>query len=145
MTDNYPAVKVLIKILTLSPILASPSSCFFLPCLFLFLFQSPFKSLFHLFNAPLLICLLLLFPAHLSFLFSFFSLPFFLLPIPFVHLLHLFCLLLSVCPSTSPSVLLLHVSFSFSVLSRLQEDPPTGVSGAPSENNIMLWNAVIFG
>uniref|UniRef100_A0A8C9TEV3 Ubiquitin conjugating enzyme E2 B n=1 Tax=Scleropages formosus TaxID=113540 RepID=A0A8C9TEV3_SCLFO len=23
----------------------------------------------------------------------------------------------------------------------LQEDPPTGVSGAPSENNIMLWNA----
>uniref|UniRef100_A0A4W6DSB8 E2 ubiquitin-conjugating enzyme n=1 Tax=Lates calcarifer TaxID=8187 RepID=A0A4W6DSB8_LATCA len=27
----------------------------------------------------------------------------------------------------------------------LQEDPPTGVSGAPSENNIMLWNAVIFG
>ncbi|CAG08801.1 unnamed protein product [Tetraodon nigroviridis] len=28
---------------------------------------------------------------------------------------------------------------------RLQEDPPTGVSGAPSENNIMLWNAVIFG
>lgn len=30
-------------------------------------------------------------------------------------------------------------------LPRLQEDPPTGVSGAPSENNIMLWNAVIFG
>lgn len=28
---------------------------------------------------------------------------------------------------------------------RLQADPPTGVSGAPSENNIMLWNAVIFG
>lgn len=28
---------------------------------------------------------------------------------------------------------------------RLQEDPPAGVSGAPSENNIMLWNAVIFG
>ncbi|KPP77874.1 ubiquitin-conjugating enzyme E2 B-like [Scleropages formosus] len=27
----------------------------------------------------------------------------------------------------------------------LQEDPPSGVSGAPSENNIMLWNAVIFG
>ena len=31
--------------------------------------------------------------------------------------------------------------FSF----RLQEDPPAGVSGAPSENNIMIWNAVIFG
>lgn len=28
---------------------------------------------------------------------------------------------------------------------RLQEDPPAGVSGAPSENNIMIWNAVIFG
>lgn len=28
---------------------------------------------------------------------------------------------------------------------RLQEDPPAGVSGAPTENNIMLWNAVIFG
>ncbi|GFO47566.1 ubiquitin-conjugating enzyme e2 2 [Plakobranchus ocellatus] len=28
---------------------------------------------------------------------------------------------------------------------RLQEDPPAGVSGAPSDNNIMLWNAVIFG
>jgi ubiquitin-conjugating enzyme E2 A len=28
---------------------------------------------------------------------------------------------------------------------RLQEDPPTGVSGAPTDNNIMLWNAVIFG
>ncbi|XP_073429863.1 ubiquitin-conjugating enzyme E2 B [Dendrobates tinctorius] len=28
---------------------------------------------------------------------------------------------------------------------RLQEDPPVGVSGAPSENNIMVWNAVIFG
>uniref|UniRef100_A0A8B9VL22 E2 ubiquitin-conjugating enzyme n=1 Tax=Anas zonorhyncha TaxID=75864 RepID=A0A8B9VL22_9AVES len=24
---------------------------------------------------------------------------------------------------------------------RLQEDPPVGVSGAPSENNIMQWNA----
>uniref|UniRef100_A0A4W2EX45 E2 ubiquitin-conjugating enzyme n=1 Tax=Bos indicus x Bos taurus TaxID=30522 RepID=A0A4W2EX45_BOBOX len=30
-------------------------------------------------------------------------------------------------------------------LARLQEDPPVGVSGAPSENNIMQWNAVIFG
>lgn len=28
---------------------------------------------------------------------------------------------------------------------RLQEDPPAGVSGAPTENNIMHWNAVIFG
>ncbi|XP_014777917.2 ubiquitin-conjugating enzyme E2-17 kDa [Octopus bimaculoides] len=27
----------------------------------------------------------------------------------------------------------------------LQEDPPAGVSGAPTDNNIMLWNAVIFG
>lgn len=30
-------------------------------------------------------------------------------------------------------------------LQRLQEDPPTGVSGAPTDNNIMIWNAVIFG
>ena len=28
---------------------------------------------------------------------------------------------------------------------RLQEDPPAGVSGAPTDNNILLWNAVIFG
>ena len=27
----------------------------------------------------------------------------------------------------------------------LQEDPPAGVSGAPCDNNIMQWNAVIFG
>ena len=27
----------------------------------------------------------------------------------------------------------------------MQEDPPAGVSGAPGENNILLWNAVIFG
>lgn len=31
------------------------------------------------------------------------------------------------------------------VFHRLQEDPPTGVSGAPTDNNIMIWNAVIFG
>lgn len=34
---------------------------------------------------------------------------------------------------------------SIFVILRLQEDPPVGVSGAPSENNIMQWNAVIFG
>jgi len=28
---------------------------------------------------------------------------------------------------------------------RLQTDPPQGISGAPLENNIMKWNAVIFG
>ncbi|KAL2505065.1 Ubiquitin-conjugating enzyme E2 2 [Abeliophyllum distichum] len=28
---------------------------------------------------------------------------------------------------------------------RLQQDPPAGISGAPYDNNIMLWNAVIFG
>ncbi|XP_026472487.1 ubiquitin-conjugating enzyme E2-17 kDa-like [Ctenocephalides felis] len=28
---------------------------------------------------------------------------------------------------------------------RLQEDPPIGVSGAPSDNNILIWNAVILG
>lgn len=33
----------------------------------------------------------------------------------------------------------------FSTFCRLQEDPPTGVSGAPTDNNIMIWNAVIFG
>eukprot|EP00051_Salpingoeca_urceolata_P035789 m.31308 g.31308 ORF g.31308 m.31308 type:complete len:186 (-) comp9718_c0_seq1:63-620(-) len=27
----------------------------------------------------------------------------------------------------------------------LQNDPPNGVSAAPTENNIMMWNAVIFG
>ncbi|KAG6467319.1 hypothetical protein ZIOFF_074876 [Zingiber officinale] len=28
---------------------------------------------------------------------------------------------------------------------RLQQDPPAGISDAPHDNNIMLWNAVIFG
>ncbi|KAA0047891.1 ubiquitin-conjugating enzyme E2 2-like [Cucumis melo var. makuwa] len=28
---------------------------------------------------------------------------------------------------------------------RLQQDPPVGISGAPQDNNIMLWNAAIFG
>src|SRR5690348_1590542 len=28
---------------------------------------------------------------------------------------------------------------------RLQQDPPSGISGAPNEDNIMQWNAVIFG
>merc|ERR1712131_386338 len=28
---------------------------------------------------------------------------------------------------------------------RLQENPPAGVSGAPTDNNILLWNAGIFG
>ncbi|MBZ3869790.1 Ubiquitin-conjugating enzyme E2 B [Sciurus carolinensis] len=36
-------------------------------------------------------------------------------------------------------------SFLLLTLAGLQEDPPVGVSGAPSENNIMQWNAVIFG
>lgn len=41
-------------------------------------------------------------------------------------------------------VLVFNVSFLLDIF-RLQEDPPAGVSGAPSENNIMIWNAVIFG
>ena len=28
---------------------------------------------------------------------------------------------------------------------RLKNDPPSGISGAPLTDNIMLWNAVIFG
>ncbi|TPX48304.1 hypothetical protein SeMB42_g02663 [Synchytrium endobioticum] len=28
---------------------------------------------------------------------------------------------------------------------RLQTDPPEGVSGAPNPDNVLLWNAVIFG
>ena len=28
---------------------------------------------------------------------------------------------------------------------KLQNDPPTGISGAPLDNNILLWQAVIFG
>lgn len=28
---------------------------------------------------------------------------------------------------------------------RLQKDPPIGISGAPQDNNIMHWNAIIFG
>uniref|UniRef100_A0A8C4SEE9 Ubiquitin-conjugating enzyme E2B (RAD6 homolog) n=1 Tax=Erpetoichthys calabaricus TaxID=27687 RepID=A0A8C4SEE9_ERPCA len=32
----------------------------------------------------------------------------------------------------------------FVSFTRLQEDPPAGVSGAPSENNIMVWNASLL-
>jgi len=35
--------------------------------------------------------------------------------------------------------------FSCSFFSRLQNDPPSGVTGAPMDTNIMLWQAVIFG
>lgn len=28
---------------------------------------------------------------------------------------------------------------------KLKNDPPSGISGAPQDNNIMRWNAVIFG
>lgn len=28
---------------------------------------------------------------------------------------------------------------------RLQKDPPSGISGAPCQDQIMVWNAVIFG
>jgi len=28
---------------------------------------------------------------------------------------------------------------------RLQNDPPQGVTGAPAENDLMSWQAVIFG
>ena len=28
---------------------------------------------------------------------------------------------------------------------RLSSDPPGGISGAPNADNIMIWNAVIFG
>lgn len=28
---------------------------------------------------------------------------------------------------------------------RLQQDPPQGVNASPNADNIMLWNAVIFG
>jgi len=28
---------------------------------------------------------------------------------------------------------------------RIQSEPPSGITGAPSENNIMQWQAVIFG
>jgi len=28
---------------------------------------------------------------------------------------------------------------------KMQDDPPSGVSGAPSDDNIMVWNALILG
>lgn len=39
----------------------------------------------------------------------------------------------------------IEINFALFYVFRLQEDPPTGVSGAPTDNNIMIWNAVIFG
>ena len=37
------------------------------------------------------------------------------------------------------------ISRKFIIFLLFQEDPPAGVSGAPCDNNIMQWNAVIFG
>ncbi|XP_003367063.1 putative ubiquitin--protein ligase [Trichinella spiralis] len=31
------------------------------------------------------------------------------------------------------------------ILFQLQDDPPSGVSGAPTEDNILIWQAIIFG
>ncbi|VVC37513.1 Ubiquitin-conjugating enzyme E2,Ubiquitin-conjugating enzyme/RWD-like,Ubiquitin-conjugating enzyme [Cinara cedri] len=41
---------------------------------------------------------------------------------------------------STPARLRLMVDFK-----NLQEDPPVGIGGTPSDNNIMLWKAVIFG
>eukprot|EP00037_Helgoeca_nana_P023971 m.251344 g.251344 ORF g.251344 m.251344 type:complete len:170 (+) comp26505_c1_seq2:402-911(+) len=30
-------------------------------------------------------------------------------------------------------------------LKNMQKDPPSGISAAPDDNNVLLWNAVIFG
>lgn len=43
------------------------------------------------------------------------------------------------------SELLWTVESSCVCLCRLQDDPPVGVSGAPTDNDILVWNAVIFG
>lgn len=153
LTDNYPAGKVLIKILTLSAIFLSlpPNS---LSCVFLILFPSPFNPIFHLLMSLYLFAFFFASPfsfVSISFflvsLFSFVS--FFLLPFSCLSIHVSSCLSLTPSPSLCPSpclslCLFFLVSLSL-CLTRLQEDPPTGVSGAPSENNIMLWNAVIFG
>ena len=41
--------------------------------------------------------------------------------------------------------LLTHFAFSSHQSKRLQNDPPSGVTGAPMDTNIMVWQAVIFG
>lgn len=46
------------------------------------------------------------------------------------------------CPKQSSVSLIGCVIYLFY---RLQDDPPIGVSGASTENSIMVWNAVIFG
>lgn len=91
LTDNYPAVKVLIKILTLSPFLVSPASFLLVSVLF------SIPTVFHRFRS--LYHCLLLFAPHLSFCFvvTFLCLPSFY---P--------CLLLSVLLSFS-----CHVFFFF--------------------------------
>ncbi|KAJ0049068.1 hypothetical protein Pint_15246 [Pistacia integerrima] len=48
--------------------------------------------------------------------------------------------LIQVVPMSTPARKRLMRDFK-----RLQQDPPAGISGAPQDNNIMLWNAVIFG
>lgn len=120
---NFPAVKLLIKTIT-PPQLSFPLAS--LP-----LHLRGFSFCHHPFS-----CFSPLYLPHPCFC-SFTSCP----CLPF-HWFRLFC---CVCLLVSPLFLHSKVSVSFSVLPRLQEDPPTGVSGAPSENNIMLWNAVIFG
>lgn len=47
--------------------------------------------------------------------------------------------------SRYPLAVCTHVSLGSLCNSRLQNDPPSGVTGAPMDTNIMLWQAVIFG
>ena len=54
-------------------------------------------------------------------------------------------LLLDVGHRGTSCPLLPDVSSTCVSLRRLQNDPPSGVTGAPMDTNIMLWQAVIFG
>lgn len=135
LTDNYSAVKVLIK----NPrTLTHPRlSVTGLPFLFFQFFIYFILPSFSFSSVPVP-------PLTFLCLSAFLCAPFFLFLSPLSLPLSCSCHLLVFC------IFLLMSCFfffclSFSFLPRLQEDPPTGVSGAPSENNIMLWNAVIFG
>lgn len=110
LTDNYPAVKVLIKILTLSPILVSPPPA----SVSVFFFSHPHLILSLIFKCRFISVCHSLLPVFFVFLFFLLSL-FLLLFFPFSAAF--FCVFLAVWPSMSPCLslwLIPCISFSLS-------------------------------
>ena len=51
----------------------------------------------------------------------------------------------SLAPPSCPALNLTQSGLCFCCLAGLSQDPPDGVNASPHPDNIMQWNAVIFG